>query len=216
MKEFKQIVVATHNPAKIQRLKDALLKVTDNVLTLADVGVVEMVEESGTTAEENAQIKAIFYAKLTKELVFAQDTALYVDFLPEDKQPGVYVRRVGGKELTDDELFAYWEAIIVNVPKEKRTGRWHAAFCLATPDGKVYSFSIDHPRIFFHPPSSKRVQGWPMDSLMGHSRFNKPQSELTDEERKEVYREMDDILMEKLPEFFRRIQRKRIQGFSFK
>ncbi len=206
MKEFAEIVVATHNPAKVQRLKDVLLKVTENVLTLADLGITEQAEESGFTAEENARIKAVFYAKLTGKLVFAQDAAFYVDFLSPDKQPGVNVRRVNGREMTDDELLAYWEKIIVNIPKNKRIGKWHAAYCLATADGKTYLFVIDHPRIFFYPSSPKRIIGWPMDSLIGHPMFNKPQSELTDEERKEVNREMDDVLMEKLPEFVKQMK----------
>lgn len=149
MKEFEEIVVATHNPAKIQRFKDALLKVTDCILTLADLGITEKAEESGVTAEENAQIKAVFYAKLTGKPVFAQDAALFVDFLPQDKQPGVYVRRVSGREMTDDELFTYWKKIIIKIPEEKRTGKWHAAYCLATPNGKTFLFTIDHPQNIF-------------------------------------------------------------------
>jgi XTP/dITP diphosphohydrolase len=203
MKEFERIVVATHNPAKIQRFKEALLKVTDNILTLADLGVTEKADESGATADENAEIKAAFYANLTGKPVFSQDAALYVDFLPLDKQPGVYVRRVNGKELSDDELIAYWEEILAKVPEEKRTGKWHAVYCLATPQGKISTFSIDQPRRFFYPASKIRIPGWPLSSLAGHPMFDRPMSELTKEETSRVHQEMDDALMAKLPEFLR-------------
>jgi len=207
MTKLEKIVIATHNPAKIQRFKDALLKVTDNILTLADLGITVEAEETGLTAEENAKIKALFYAKLTGLPVFSHDSALYVDFLPADNQPGVNVRRINGKEATDDELFDHWKTIIIKAPEEKRIGKWHSAYCLATPDGTMNLFAIDHPRQFFWPPSEKRIVGWPLDSMMGPCGFNKPCSELTDEEREEAHKEADDVLAEKIPEFFRQVNR---------
>jgi hypothetical protein len=54
----------------------------------------------------------------------AEDESLYVDFLPKDQQPGVLVRRVGGRELTDQELIDHWEAIVKNVPEGERVGNW--------------------------------------------------------------------------------------------
>lgn len=205
MKRLEKIVVATRNPGKKERYGRLLSRVAKEVLSLADLGIKEKPQESGETAEENAKIKAIFYAKLTGLLVFSEDESLFVDFLPLDKQPGVYIRRVDGKEEVDDnQLLAHWEKIIAKVPKEKRTGRWHTAYCLAAPIGKVSIVSTDHHRMFFYPSSKIRIPGWPMSSLQGPIEAGKPHSELTRKELKQFEREADRIILKKLTVMVRR------------
>ena len=117
-------------------------------------------------------------------MVFSEDEALYVDFLSEEKQPGPHVRRINGiDEADDDQLLAYWEDIISEVPTDERTGRWHIAYCLALPTGQTATSGVDHPILFFSPPSETRIPGWPMSSIEGSVRFGKPNSEYTEEER---------------------------------
>ena len=201
MARIKKIVIATRNLGKAQRYKKMLLKVVDEVLSLDDFDFKEKPEETGETAEENAEIKAIFYAKKTNLPVFAEDESLFVDFLPEDKQPRVFIRRVNGKEVSDDELLAYWDSIIAKAPKEKRTGRWHMAYCFATPDGKTSLIALDHRRAFFSPPSKIRIPGWPMSSINGPAEFGKPHSELSEEELGVIHQGADKVLIKKIKEF---------------
>jgi XTP/dITP diphosphohydrolase len=202
MNELKKLVIASHNPAKVERFKKLFLTEVEEVLTLVDLGVKDKAPEEGLTAEENAQNKAFFYSKIVNLPVFAQDAALYVDFLPPDKQPGVYVRRVNGKELTDDELYDYWDKLIVGTPTDKRTGSWHASYCFVTPDGKSSLISIDQPRIFFSPPSAIKIPGWPLSSFNGPTKFGKPYTELTEEEKEDFNQEVDKSLIEQLKTFF--------------
>lgn len=54
---------------------------------------------------------------------FSCDSGLYFDELDEKEQPGLYVRRVGGKELTDDEMIAYYAAL-ARRHGEKITGQY--------------------------------------------------------------------------------------------
>lgn len=185
MKNFKKIVVATRNPAKIEYYKSILVHIADEIVGLDNVNVTEKPLETGDTSEENACIKAKFYSQRTGLPVFCEDEALYVDFLPQSKQPGTHVRRINGKEeVDDDKLLEHWEKLISDVPKSKRTGYWHISYCIATPDGKYTSAYTDHPIMFFSPSSEIRIPGWPMSSLQGSVRFKKPHSEQTEEERK--------------------------------
>lgn len=186
--KIEKIVIATRNPGKIERYSKLLIKVAGKVLSLRDFNFTDKPEEIGKTAEENAKIKALFYAGKTGLPVLAEDESLFVDFLPKNKQPGAEVRRINGKELTDDELLAHWDALIAPVPKKERTGRWHTAFCFATPEGKFNLTAIDDERLFFSPPSKVRITGWPMSSLQGPAEFGRPHSELTKEELKIFYR----------------------------
>lgn len=201
MKKVEKIVIATRNPAKVERFQGLLAKYAKEVVGLNDLGITDKPEEKGTTAEENAEIKARFYANKTGLLVFSEDEALYVDFLLPKEQPGVYVRRVEGKdEVDDDQLLAYWEKIVAKVPKNKRTGRWHIAYCLASPNGTLKTVALDHQILFFSPTSKVRLPGWPMSSLEGPVGFNKSHSELTEEEKKKLNSKADKEIAGKLKE----------------
>jgi inosine/xanthosine triphosphate pyrophosphatase family protein len=201
MKEVKKIVVASSNPAKVTRFRKILSEHVEEVVSLNDLGIVEKPEESGETAEENAKIKGRFYAKKTGLIVFSEDEALYVDFLPGSKQPGVHVRRIDGKdEVNDDTLLKYWEKLVAEVPKNERTGRWHIAYSIVTPNGKSKTVTLDSPLIFFSPSSDVRIPGWPMSSLEGPIKFNKPHSELSEEEREIHEGEANGHIVEKLRE----------------
>ncbi len=200
MIRLKKIVVATRNPAKKERFKRLLGKIAEEALSLEDFNFVGKPEESGGNAEENAKIKALYYFKNLNLPVFSEDESLFVDFLPAEQQPGVFVRRVNGKELSDQELLSYWKSIISKVPKEKRSGRWHIAYCLVGLQKEPIIITIDHPIIFFDIPLDKIPTGWPLNNIQGPVKFGKPESELTTEELKEHEKEAEIVLMQKLRE----------------
>lgn len=203
MPKLKKIVVATGNPAKLRRNKILVEPFVEEVLGLDSFDLDVEPVESGDTAEENSQIKALFYTKALNLPVLAEDSSLFVDFLPKDKQPGVYVRRINGKdEVTDDELFEYWENLVREAPEDKRRGHWHACYTIGFPDGKNKTVSKDFPNIFFYPPSKKRIPGWPMSSLQGPEQFNKPHCELTEDEQKMHEGYSNKALMKKMEELF--------------
>ncbi len=199
---MKKIVIATHNSAKKNRYKKLLAKFVKNVLDLDDLNIFDKAIENGNSAEENAEIKAKFYAEKSGLPVISEDEALYVDFLPEDKQPGVNVRRINGKEeVNDEQLFTYWEKMISKVPKEKRTGKWHFACCFTTPDSKAKIITFDRFVMFFYPPSKIRIPGWPMSSLQGPIVFKKPHSELTEKEKQKLDQDLVKLISKNISEF---------------
>ncbi len=196
---IEKIVIATHNPAKKERYGRLLSSLAETVLNLDDLGIIDKPIESGSTAEENAEIKARFYAQKSGLPVFSEDEALYVDFLPLDRQPGVHVRRIDGKDEVDDEaLINYWEGTIKDAPSDKRSGKWHFAYCLYFPGGEIKIFTIDRPILFFSPSSEKRIPGWPMSSLQGPLKFNKPHTELTNEEKNINNQTVNDLISKEL------------------
>jgi len=197
--KIEKIVIATKNPAKKKRYAPLLAKYAKYVLDLTSFKIDSSPSEDGVTAEENARIKALFYARKTKTPAFSIDEALLVDFLPESLQPGVFVRRINGKDGTSDEtLLEYWKEIISKVDKAKRTGHWHIAYCIAYPTGISKTVAVDTPIMFFFPPSKTIIPGWPMSSLQGPIKFKKPHSELSEEERedhdKEANTKIESIL----------------------
>ena len=105
----------------------------NQVLTIKDLGINLKPEETGNNAIENAYIKAKAYYDKTKITTIGMDNKLYIEELPEEKQPGTHVRRVNGKELNDDEMIEYY----CNLVKEyggKLKAKW--VYGMVIYDGK--------------------------------------------------------------------------------
>ncbi len=194
---FHQLILASHNPAKKKRYQKTLPDIT--ILSLKDLNITQKAPETGVSAEENAQMKAKFYFNLIHKPVLAEDEALYVDFLSQERQPGVHVRRINGTdEASDDELLSYWEDLLKDIPLKKRTGKWHFAYAIQLSSDTVETFSVDYPYQFFSPTSSIRLPGYPMSSIGGSPLVGKPHSEYTSEDHKLVDAQTEEILRERI------------------
>ena len=101
------VLFATTNPAKVRRFKLPLAEEGINLLSISDIKKKIDVKEDGKDALENAIIKARAYYNLTKLITIGMDDNLFIEGIPDDKQPGTFVRRVNGKELNDDEMIEY-------------------------------------------------------------------------------------------------------------
>lgn len=94
------------------------------------------VEETGTTFEENAIIKASAAAKETGMVSFADDSGLCVDAL--DGAPGVYSARYCGVHGDDAANNRKLLEELDGVPYEQRTARYVAAIACVFPDGRSF------------------------------------------------------------------------------
>lgn len=92
-----KVLFATKNPAKIKRYAEELEKRNIEVATVKDLGIDLHVEENGKNAIENAYIKAKAYYDKTVITTIGIDNNLFIEELPDEKQPGTHVRRVNGK-----------------------------------------------------------------------------------------------------------------------
>lgn len=178
-----RLVIGTRNQAKHALYSRLLGSMGVEALGLGAFSIDGRPQETGLTAEENGALKARFYAAQTGLDAFAEDEALYVDLLAAEQQPGVHVRRIEGvDEADDDALLAHWGNVVARVPESRRTGRWHIAHCIGSPEGAVTTTVHDYSVRFFSPTSNIRAPGWPMSSLQGPVEFSKPRSELSESE----------------------------------
>ena len=181
---MKEILFATGNKSKAKRFTKGLLANDIKVLTLEDVNINIEVEENGTTAIENALIKARDYAKETNLPVFAMDDTLYLENVPEDKQPGMYVRRVNGKRLTDEEMIEYYS----NLAKEYGTnglitGRWIYGMALIS-NGHEYTYTWSKENFYITSiPSNIINPGYPLNTISINIKLNKYFTEITEEDK---------------------------------
>lgn len=118
-----KVLFATTNPAKIKKYEEGLRKNNIDLITIKDLEINVEVNESGKNALENAYIKAKAYYDATGLVSIGMDNNLFIEELPDEKQPGTHVRRVNGKTLTDDEMIEYY----TNLVKEnggRLTAKW--------------------------------------------------------------------------------------------
>ena len=135
-----KLLVASHNQGKIKEMIDLLGPFGFEVVSAGDLGLPEP-DETGTTFEENAYIKAFAAAKATGLVALSDDSGLCVDALGGN--PGVYT--ANWAELPDgkrdfshgmQKVEAELQQAGANAP-ENRSGRFVSVICLAWPDGEA-------------------------------------------------------------------------------
>lgn len=133
-----KIVLASRNKKKIAELTSLLSHTLPGikVLSLDDVGITGETEETGTTFEENAFIKALVPASMGY-ISIADDSGLCVDAL--GGEPGVYSARYSGGN--DGDNISLLLSNLKNVPDEKRTARFVCDISCIFPEQKD-SFSV--------------------------------------------------------------------------
>lgn len=137
-----EILIATTNPHKVDEFRAELEPLGITVLSLADIpgaqGLPEPVEDA-STFEENAAIKAVFYAQQLGRVALADDSGLAVDAL--GGEPGVRSARyagVGGDRTARDQANnALLLEKLAGVPRDQRSARFVCAVCVAGPDGAI-------------------------------------------------------------------------------
>lgn len=146
-----RFLVATHNAKKLRELSRILEPLGIDAVTDRELGKpLTEVEETGTTFEENAYLKASSACRETGLPAIADDSGLAVDAL--DGAPGVYSARYAGENATDAERIAKLLRELEGVPAEKRTAQFVSVVCCVFPDGRTLSVRGECPgRIGFAP-----------------------------------------------------------------
>lgn len=129
---MKQVIIATKNKGKAKDFEAIFNPYGFEVLTLHDVANDMDVEETGTTFEENAVLKAEALAERLQTFVIADDSGLAIDAL--NGAPGVYSARYAGEEKSDDANMQKVLTELKDVVDEKRTARFCCAIALSGPN----------------------------------------------------------------------------------
>lgn len=130
-----RILFATGNENKMKEIRMILADIGIPIVSMKEAGIDVDVEENGTTFEENAIIKATEIAKLTNDIVLADDSGLEIDYL--NKEPGIYSARYAGVDTSYDIKNQMLIDRLEGVPDEKRTARFVCVIAAAFPDGVV-------------------------------------------------------------------------------
>lgn len=153
--ETKTIVVASHNKGKIAEIRDLIGPLGFTAQSAADLKFAEP-DETGTTYEDNARIKALASAMASGLPSLSDDSGLAVDAL--DGAPGVYTANWAEREDGSRDFQMAMEKVEqaladkgATMPQQRK-GRFVSVLCLAWPDGHTEIFRGEVEGTIVWPP----------------------------------------------------------------
>lgn len=120
-----KFIFASHNRNKTKEIAAVFQGIAD-ISSLEDIGFFEEIAETGSTLDENAEIKASTVYKATNLNCFADDTGLLVEAL--NGAPGVYSARFAGQEKSADAN--NYKLLNALVQTENRRAKFVTIICM--------------------------------------------------------------------------------------
>lgn len=194
------IILATNNKSKVKEISEMMSGSDITFVSLADVGINVEVEETGTTFEENALLKAREICKLSGKPTISDDSGLEIDAL--DGAPGIYSSRFMGEDTSYDIKNNALIEKLENVADPDRTARFRCCMALVLPDGREFVTEGTMEGIIAREP--KGINGFGYDPILFIPEYNRTSAELSSEEknnishRGEALRKMIEVIKKEL------------------
>ncbi len=170
--DTKTIVVASHNAGKIREIEDLIGPFGFSAKSAAELKFDEP-DETGTTFEENAAIKALASAKASGLPALSDDSGLVIDAL--GGAPGVYTANWAEKEDGTRDFAMAMEKVETALAEKgatkakDRTARFVSVLCLAWPNGHTELFRGEVEGHVVWPPRGDKGFGYdPVFQPVGH------------------------------------------------
>ena len=182
--ETRTIVVASHNAGKIAEIADLIGPLGFSAKSAADLKFEEP-DETGTTFEENAAIKALASAKASGLPALSDDSGLVVDAL--DGAPGVYTANWAEREDGSRDFGMAMEKVEEALRERgaispaQRTARFVSVLCLAWPDGHTEIFRGEVEGTVVWPP--RGTSGFGYDPVFQPAGYDTTFGEMTAQEK---------------------------------
>lgn len=194
------IILATNNKSKVKEISEMMSDSDITFVSLADAGINVEVEETGTTFEENALLKAREICKLSGKPTISDDSGLEIDAL--DGAPGIYSSRFMGEDTSYDIKNNALIEKLENVADPDRTARFRCCMALVLPDGREFVTEGAMEGIIAREP--KGINGFGYDPILFIPEYNRTSAELSSEEknnishRGEALRKMIEVIKKEL------------------
>lgn len=176
---MRKILLASSNSNKIKEIKALLKELDIEVLSLLDLNYTKEIEETGSTFEENAYIKAHTLMMEYHMDVMADDSGLEVDAL--FGKPGVHSKRFSpsGKDADNNQL-------LLNQLEHTtaRQAHFKSVICFVEANGESYFFEGQVNGVILS--EYRGTNGFGYDPLFFIPSLNKTMAELTLDEKNQV------------------------------
>jgi len=185
-----RLLVATSNPDKLREIRAVLAASPIDLFSLADLPPVEEPEETGTTFEANARLKALFYddharrsgslAGQPELLTVAEDSGLVIDGL--GGEPGVYSARFVRPDASYAERFAeIYRRLEANRVPRPWTARFVCALSVVAQGKPVFETRGTVEGTIADAPAG--TSGFGYDPIFFFHKYGKTFGEVSEEEK---------------------------------
>lgn len=177
-----RFVIATGNEGKVKELRHLFRNARLALFDTTELGLRISVEETGTSFEENASIKAKAYAKCANMWSIADDSGLEVNAL--GGEPGYLSKRYAGQDATDDYRMEYLLECMRHVPNGKREAVFKSVIAISSPKGEVKLFYGEASGRILN--EKKGNGGFGYDPIFYLPELKKTMAELTTDEKNSI------------------------------
>lgn len=177
-----EVIIATKNQGKAKEFARMFQPLGFEVKTLLDFPEIKDVEETGTTFEENAILKAETISKLLNRMVIADDSGLAIDAL--NGKPGIFSARYAGEEKSDEANMNKVLEELANVPDNERQARFYCALAVASPEQETFTVLGTCEGIILR--EKRGSYGFGYDPIFFTVEKGKAMAELTPEEKAQI------------------------------
>lgn len=177
-----KLLLATRNKGKVEEFRRILEDIAAGQIEL--VGLDQFpnlhdVDETGSTFEENALLKAREMCEASGMPAIADDSGLCVDYLNGD--PGIFSARWAGTHGDDKANTEKVLAALVDVPDEKRSAHFTCVAALALPDGRTHVEEAKFEGWILHEPIGD--QGFGYDPIFRPNGYSISSAQMSAEEK---------------------------------
>ena len=177
-----RLLLATTNQGKAREIESYLKDLNIEILSLKELGQSEPFSETGTTFDENARGKSLFYSMNWEDLTLAEDSGLVIEAL--NGEPGVLSARYSGDQATDEKNNRKVLERMKEVPPEKRKARFVSCMVLSQKGEVITEIKESVEGIITF--EEKGTHGFGYDPLFYYPPLKKTFAELLPEEKNKV------------------------------
>ncbi len=174
---YPMLLIATTNRGKLSEYRSLFKELPFVIVSPADLGVTDDVEEGDISMAENARLKAVHHACRSKMITVADDSGLEVDVL--GGEPGIRSARYAGENATDSDRIYYLLEKLKDITEEKRTAHFRCVVAVATPEGNVETYEGECSGVIAF--QAKGNNGFGYDPIFYIPELGKTMAELTPE-----------------------------------
>lgn len=177
-----KLLLATNNIGKAREYQALLSGIPFSIVTMAEQSITIDVDETGSSFEENARLKAGILARESELLTLADDSGLEVDAL--GGEPGVLSHRYAGEGASDRDRIDFLLEKLKDIPEENRAARFCCVIAIAAPDGTIEICSGECRGLITKEPRGD--QGFGYDPIFYIPELGKTMAEISPEEKNRI------------------------------
>lgn len=153
-----KLLIATTNQGKFSEINKLLEGCPFDLMSLSDVGITDEVEETGSTFEQNAILKAQTYHRLSGLPTLADDSGIEVEAL--DGQPGVLSAHFAGKNATDSDNIDLLLERLADIPSHRLSARFRCVIAISWTNQHFQTFTGDCQGMITRTPRGENGFGY--------------------------------------------------------